>query len=726
MSCVLPSAIKALKEDVRKNGGAKFLRDMSSQERIDYLAKFTDTQPGKVIENRENAEILNRQIERKMLEPAQTAAINEWLRNLSKDKRIDTVSRTQGILDLMKNRQQILNPKKDKFFMGALVKQTLGFEASFEDIKKLSDLSATVEEYRKQLYNLVPNYENMSADTARAEAWSTEDGRKVWFAMGESLLKFKEQYDLMNIKSQTGIGETVKERATERIKDIYKEFKEGDATVALQKTGQAVKDTLYKGAGTLKASVGSLDISATFRQLWGLWVTNPKLAAKASWSGIKAFGREFINGDGKKLAMMDLMMRPNALNGNYERFGLEIGIAEEAYPENLFDKMGKLGRPWTSSDAAYSTATQFGRAEYFDLMLENTRDPKTKQPNLELLKKQDVGKVASQITGRGNLSDYIKPKMEKFLNLSLFSPRFFMSRVHMVTDLIYLRHINKNTPYGTLARAAVNNTVFTMVMTALFAAGRSWLRDKDDETPEEIWAKVFDPRSAQFLTGKVGETRIDLSSGVAPFLRTIARSVSGTTVTGEGQEKQQAASSTVFRFLGGKISPSMRLAQDAMKLAFVKDPVDYNYNPITLGTLAKEVIPISAENVITAAKSGDWSAWVGVGADVVGFSSQYWEPSQKNAGKSAQLVREQERLSFKTDKPVRALTPTKNSSLNTKLTGARRDRAVREFEQRLSTDLDRLIKSPAYKRMSDNDKQKAMAKTREAVNKDIKKKYGIK
>ena len=63
MSCVLKDSIDALREDVKKNGGARFLRDMSSEDRINYLAKFTDYNSGDKITNRENAEILNRQVE---------------------------------------------------------------------------------------------------------------------------------------------------------------------------------------------------------------------------------------------------------------------------------------------------------------------------------------------------------------------------------------------------------------------------------------------------------------------------------------------------------------------------------------------------------------------------------------------------------------------------------------------------------------------------------------
>lgn len=733
MSCVLPEQIKALKADVKKNGGAKFLREMTSQERIDYLAKFTDYQSGDKIENRENAEVLNRQIEKQMLQPAQTAAIEEWLRGLKDNKSLNTVGRKKAILEMIKDREDILNPKKDKFFMGALVKQALGFEASLEDIRTLSDRAATVEEQKKKLYKIVPDYENMTASDARNTAWSTDEGRQAWFEMGEALLNFKEQYDLMNIKSQEG-DENAKNTATQRVKKFYNELRQGDVKNAVKTVGKALWDGIKEIPGTAKASVASVDISATFRQLRGLWLTHPSLAAKASWQGIKAFGRELWTGEGKKLGMMELMMRPNALNGNYENFGLNIGVAEEAFPDNFYEKvkektqLGKVARLVTGSDAAYSMASQIGRAEFFDMMYEQSKDPKTGQPNLALLKTQKVGEVANQITGRANVSNVLAPKAEKAVNLMMFSPRYFMGRIRMLSDaFIFGKHYKSDTPYGNLARASVNNYIFVGAMAALYAMLKGWASGDDDETPEEIWTKMFDPRSAQFLQAKFGNARIDITGGEAGFIRTLARGISGKVMTGEGQLKKQKSAETFGRFLGGKMSPAFRAGQDVLKLMIEDDPKNYNYEPISAKSIIVDTFtPITLRNVAEAAQSNDWAAWVAMGADFIGLSSQYWMPSEKNEGKSAGLVREQERLAFKTNKAVGALKLRANSALNTKLTGATRDRANREFEQEMSSRLDRLIASPKYKKMSDAEKNKAMTKERNTVQKEIKKKYGIK
>lgn len=720
MSCVLPEQIKALKADVKKNGGAKFLREMSSQERIDYFAKFTDYQPGNKIENRENAEMLNRQVEQKMLQPAQTTAIREWLKELPDDKRLNTFDRKKAILELMQDRKDILNPKSDKFFMEALVKQALGFEASLEDVKTLTNLSATVEEQKKKLYKIVPDYEAKSAEDARDAAWSTDEGRQAWLDMGESLLKFKEQFDIMNIKSENKGAE--QESAIQKVKQSWNNIKTGDAKGAIENIGKATWQSIKATPGLMKTSVASVDLSATFRQLRGLWLTHPNLAAKAATAGLQAFETELKTGGGKKLGLMNLMMRPNALNGMYEKFGLDIGIAEEAFPDTVYEKIkdkniGKVARFVTASDAAYSIASQTGRAEFFDAMYEAN--------NLQLLQVQNVGKVANQLTGRGDISDWVKPKVEKGLNLLMFSPRYFKSRIDMLTDaFVYGRHYFKDTPYGNLAKASINNYIFIGVMAAFAAALRSWLTTDE---PDEVWAKTFDPRSAQFLQAKISNTHIDITGGEGAFLRTFARILSGKTMTGEGLTKKQKGSETAGRFLGGKMSPAFRTGVNVFKLMFEENPKNYNFDPITAQSVIEESFaPITLRNLREAVQSKDWSAWVAFGADFVGLSAQYWAPSEKNLGKSADLVREEERLAFKTNKAVSSLKARSNAALNTKLTGATRERANREFETKLSTSLDKLINSSAYKKMSDAQKAKALTRERTKIQNEVKKSYGIK
>lgn len=715
MSCVLPESIAALKEDVKKNGGARFLRDMSSEERIDYLAKFTDYNTGDKITNRENAEILNRQIENKMLQPAQTAAIQEWLRNLPKDKRVNTLMRDNDIIEKIREHKAIMNPKTDGAYLESLVKQTLGFDVSAEDARTLLQLADTASAARKKLNQVVPGYDTMPSAEAAAKTLNGE-GRAARDALGIALEKFKIQHDIMKIKAKTGLSEAEQESVIVATKRYFNDFMTKGKT--LKTAGQIG----YNIAGTLKAAKASADISPLLRQLSGVWFTNPKVAAKAAAAGLKAFKESLKTGDGRAAAMRELMTRPNALNGNYERFGLEIGITEEAFAANIFEKLkdkgpGVVFRLISASDDFFSIALQTARAEMFDVMWDQSKG------DVQLLTAQDVGDAINTITGRGKLPTD-NSEAEKFVNVAMFSPRWLSSRVQMVTNLRYIGSYFKNTPNGLRAKAAVNNALFMIGMSVIGVAVRNARRDEDDETLEEMIYKTFDPRSADFLQIKAGDLHVDTSFGVANFMRFVARAMTGEVVTGEGVKQTKSTGDIFARFLASKESP---LAQNTIYLyqyKFSKDPKDFNYDPITWKTFASAMVPISVQNVWQLSMSHPETFAAAV-LDVVGISSQYWGASPKNEGKSRELVREQERLAFNLDKPVKALKATKTSSLNTKLTGARRDRANREFEQTLSNALNRLIKTREYRKMSDEEKSSAMSKTRTQVQNDIKKKYGI-
>jgi predicted transglutaminase-like cysteine proteinase len=83
-------------------------------------------------------------------------------------------------------------------------------------------------------------------------------------------------------------------------------------------------------------------------------------------------------------------------------------------------------------------------------------------------------------------------------------------------------------------------------------------------------------------------------------------------------------------------------------------------------------------------------------------------------------------LAWGIDRVSTALTPSKTSSIMTKLSGTRQEKAVADFKKELNSRATSLVKSARFARMTDEDKAKALKKVREEVNKDIKKKYGIK
>ena len=93
-----------------------------------------------------------------MLKPAQIAGIQEWLRNLPNDKRINTLGRDNDIIEKIRESKNILNPKAGKPYLEALVKQTFGFDVSVEDARTILQLADTASAAHKKLNQVVPGY----------------------------------------------------------------------------------------------------------------------------------------------------------------------------------------------------------------------------------------------------------------------------------------------------------------------------------------------------------------------------------------------------------------------------------------------------------------------------------------------------------------------------------------------------------------------------------------
>lgn len=698
MTCILPESIKKLQNAVQEKGGVPYLRSLNTKDRIDFLASFVDSKYDK---DKTNANVLNRQIEKKLLQPAQEEAVAEWLSKLPEDKRTNTLGRDNDIVEFVKQNAQILSPKDGQPFLESLVKQRLGFEATVADTKALVDFANTASERRKVLSEVVPGWEKMSI-AKYDELTKSGPGREARDKLGDALLAFKEKLDEMQIKAS----------------DPY------SWNEILKKTGAAkekISQIVYGAAGAFKAAKASFDISFLFRQLSGAWFANPASAAKGSWQGIQQFGKSLFDANARRMAMREIMTRPNALNGNYDRFGLEIGIAEEAFAENLVSKAEKkitFGKfnPFTASDDAMSVAMQWTRAELFDVMWDQTNG------DIQLLKAQDVGDAINTITGRGSLPTD-NSKFEKFINLMLFSPRWVSSRVKTVTNLRYIGQYFDKTPNGLRARAAVNNTIFMLGMASLVIALRyAW---GDEEDLDEMLVKTFDPRSADFLNAKLGNLHVDLSSGVNNIIRFSARFLTGQQVSGEGALQEKTRGDIAMRYLMSKQSPLSQNISYAFLLATEKNPKDFSYNPIGFRTFVDAFVPIPVQNIKEISKD-DLPGTIGaVIADVIGISSQYWTPNEKNEGKSDKLIREQERLAYRLNAKVGSSKAASNASINTKLTGRKRERANAEFTRNYTNAADRLIASPSYRRLSDEKKKEALSKLRSDEMKKINKKYGL-
>lgn len=520
MPCILPNDLRKLRAGIMESGGISNLRKMTAEERVNFFAPYVDL-PGKT----SSAEWLNRQFEQKLLKPAQIKATKEWLKRLEK-KGVKGTNKKM-LVDRIINRSEVMNPRSGRMFAEGIAKQLMGFSISQEDAKTMFDLASTINEQKKALLRVKPDYYGLTADEVRK---LDGDALKARQALAESMVKFQKIYEANNLKAQQ---------------------------MAYDRAGWWQKrwEDILKVAGNIKSLKASVDFSF-LRQIQNTAYVDFK-SFKDAWS--KGFKAWFESETGVETMLGDLLTRPNALNGNYNMFGIEVGIKEEAFPESWLSKQIDKKAPRLNllrrSEESFNIAIQNARANIFDWMLDQTRSENNPQGDLKLLKAQGIGKAINIITGRGKLTK--DENINRAVNNLLFAPRWLMSRVNTLLDLRFIGKIAQKSPYGIRARAALGNAI---VIGAL-APALQYMFDRDDDESFYDWlGRIFDPRSSDFGKVKIGRTRFDLTTGTAGLITLAARLTTGQTrTTTTGKVKKMPWTITIGNFLRGKSAPGARL-----------------------------------------------------------------------------------------------------------------------------------------------------------------------
>lgn len=684
-----------------------------TQKRIKFLtAQFGSEAQAIQYNNKYEKYLLNKQKDR----------LKEWVKKSAK-KGIDN-STKKSLLDKIDNLSKVLgNTSADKPFLNGLVKQSLGFYITQEEANKIKELNDNIIESKRQLLEAVPDYMTLNAEQY-AELLSDPDkvDKVIDLAVRVSLMK--EVYDQAKIAA---------DRA-ERIEGATFKFK-------FQGKDMSIGEALTTIAGNVKSLKASFDLSWG-RQLTSAFLSGSKaisMAAAKGWkAGYDAWKDVLTAKDAQQ--MQDririfeglLMTRPNALNGNYARLGVAVGMQEEAFPESVAEKVPVVKNIFIASEKGFNIAIQTARAEITDALIDIA------QGDVAMLKEQNAGQFVNELTGRGKLP-FNNPNAERAVNSLLFAPRYLASRIAQIYNIKYAAKWGLNAISGKetgmidkmRARAS-------MAQLALFAilipAIKGILRATDDEDPHgnDYWERFFsayEMRSSDFGKIVLGDTRIDLSAGLDGLLTLSARVVSGQTVSISGVKRDKNWSDVIGAFTEGKLSPAARVVIDGWRLLTQEDPKNFMYQPITLRGLASDVLlPISVENIteLTIPTESKTAQIAGILGDIFGLGANTYGIAEKDIGKSDALKQAEFELAWQADRNPASITPAKTSSIMKKLSGAKRDRAVAEFSKQYNEQATRLVNSSAYARMSIEERSKALTKVREDVNKDVKKKYGLK
>lgn len=712
MTCINPQHLQNIEKDLRQRGfsfGSIAEYKRSTADRLAYFDGF--------LNNRSESEFLNNRIEKYLLKNQQEN-LQKWA-----DKKLTTginTDSTKTLIEKIHSLKEVLDPKsnKDREILNGLVKQKLGFTVTDEYAKLIYDTYNTYQNRLEAFQKNHPEYNNLSGIEAnKLLLKQIEDGKGDLYDLGLSLIELKSAYEEARLGAEH--TELLSKKTTVAGKK-FEEFKEG----------------LVKYAGVLKSFKATLDVSAP-RQLMAGAVTSKEFFNIAKENYKKSLGvwwdvttANLSVEDAKNLVDMLILTRPNALNGVYRKIGLDVGLKEEAFPETWIGKKAEKFTPLPASEIAYSYALQLTRADWADIKIKDYGN------DIGAMKKDGLGDYINQISGRGKVHFKWNGDTQSLINVLFFAPRFLAAKIRTITDLQYV--VSGKTEVEKMrAKTALNNALFLMLAPMLLKAISRAL-DKDDPHGEdalERFLSAFDPRSSEFGKFRIGDTRIDASFGMASLYTTLARGISLHSVTSAGVTKDTTWGDVLSSFFEGKLSPTARVLADAQSAAWGSGK-GFGGQKITFaGELSNAFVPISAESAYdvwkAAQREGMGSATAGAAAlglvlDVFGVNASTYEPSERDLGKSKELLKAESKLAWNIDRRSSNIKPEKTSSIMTKLSGTKQERAIADFSKMYNDKATALVKSAKYQSMSDEQKNKALKDVRADVNKAIKKKYGLK
>jgi len=312
---------------------------------------------------------------------------------------------------------------------------------------------------------------------------------------------------------------------------------------------------LYDIGGFSKSVKASGDISFTFRQLLPVLGRSPRIWARSarkqggayfSEKKFKQYQKEVKNSPHYEEAMTHKL--PLTDMGEFK----PLSVLEEAYPTR-FAKRWPLMKQGNRAAVAASNQAKMGlyekiRAQWVKKEARAIKSGKRRAIERHTITDARLTKLSKYIgdlTGRSVLPQgRAVTGLANFLNALTFSPRFALSRVKNVGTLFHTIDTDpaiRMEGLKTLAGGFV--TIGTMTLVAKMFG-------HDTET---------DPRSADFMKAKKGNTRYDLLGGHGQVIRFIARMASGETKTAAGDVTDADRKNTIAQFAKSKRAPVIGL-----------------------------------------------------------------------------------------------------------------------------------------------------------------------
>lgn len=627
------------------------MKAMSSEERRKYFSEFL---------GEANAIKVNTALEQKLILKNWKKGVVNWAKQnagLTPEVRKDIISKVDKM-------ETILNEKQQDAFLADLVAHRLGANVTMAEAANLSSLAKDAIQKRTKvegLYKAKPNYD-ITKESPEDFATRME--------YGAAKVEFDDYFNKLKDES-------------ERIK--LQEY------LLPKNWGRAVSEA----AGFSKAVIASFDDSVIGRQGLKTLTTNPDIWAKNSVQSVKDLIKVIVGGDKKamKAIRAEILSRPNAVNGNYRKYGVDVGVREEAYPTSFPERLPVLGRFFKGSEIAFTAWQYRTRADLFDrvyaLLEKSGGDP------------EGLGLLVNEMTGRGGLGG-LEP-VAGVLNKIMFSVRFFKSNIDFLTA-----HVGDKKMSPELKKKAAQNLAL-----AILAVGTvlSVANAIDDNSVE------FDPRSSDFGKIRIRNTRFDITAGMASIITLISRITptmhngkwglwtknSNTKIYTElNQDKFGAKTGwdVLMSFAEGKASPYARAFIDYLS------GKDFKGRKPTVATTAQNLyVPIPVTN-FNELKDDPNAAplWIALLLDGIGFG--------------------QNTYGLEVDWDVK--TSEKMNAFRETVSKDDFKSANKEFNTRFAEWMHETNKDSTYLELTDDDKLTVISREKTKLEEQVMKEYGFK
>lgn len=701
VDCILPSKLDELFDNIRKSGQSprSLVAEMTREQRVAFLEKYLGA---------ERAKMVNDLWEEKYIIPQQQEALTEW------------AGYDNPVVNRIRRLDRALDPADPDLYFEKLVQEKLGMRVGLEDAKTLHEYQIAIDEQLAALNK----------------------------SLGRDYLKMWRQKDLASMTEAQKRDALTLGLYVNKFNKFYQEVFEKQA----DKLPGAKLD---RAAGTLRTAILSVDTSF-LRQLSNLFYTNPKEAFKSWAAGQKLFWNELWNGQkiddaGNTKAdylWAEIYSHPNYLNGTFKELGVPLGIVEEQFissrlsdqdlqkgdnkvgrlaskvlgkktGEKVGKGAGKLLRGYSASESAFEASVSLGRFSAVNTIME------TFGGDVKAMKRQGIGKQINEATGRWTPENnaMLPPALMKKVSNWVLAFRWTASRIATAKNIIYA-------PAGIFAGATAKGKYFNarnrmrgraaigqvLVMGILTGLQRAAMDDEDDDLLSII-DKMFDFKG-DFGKFVVWDTRIDMTFGVASFIKMTAQTIDALMNPKYGKDVHDPAA----RWLSYRVSPQISLALTAYKQAratvddkyLPKDAIGQTQTP--LEALRAVSLPIWINNAITYAYDGENGILEGATAslaDFLGFSANTYMNESK-----AKVVREWGKRS-----------PLAQLSAQTKLAQTLDGKRLKEAEERMTelflAETDDLYNKKGLGNKSEAEQSAELTKARARILKKLSQEFGV-